>query len=211
MLRATLSTLLTCLLFLGTIARSTRILPPASTPQQALALLEHTHLPDSSKWWPNIRRYLFIGNLRANILYPLNIYQGSNTNFCGYAALSYLPLQNDPLAYTRHHLPLRQQHIYQAKRFSIEFTDRSFDRVSLELITDTLTYIYEYNIGETRLHDTLVKYGYDPVPIRWLIGHMQKMNCTRIDRLDYYGDTARLSLSLPLTSASAHLTPSDPQ
>ena len=74
---------------------------PASTPQQALALLEHTPLPDSSTWWPNIRRSLFIANLRANILLPLKIYQGSNTNFCGYAALSYIPLQDDPLAYTR--------------------------------------------------------------------------------------------------------------
>ena len=82
----------------------------------------------------------------------------------------------------------------QAKPFSIEFTDRSFDRVSLGLITDTLTYIYEYGVGESRLQDTLIKYGYDPIPIRWLIGHMQKMNCTWIDRLDYYGDTARHSL-----------------
>jgi hypothetical protein len=79
---------------------------PVSTPQQALTLLEHTVLPDSSAWWPNIRRSLFIANLRANILFPLKIYQGSNTNFCGYAALSYIPLQNDPLSYTRFLLSL---------------------------------------------------------------------------------------------------------
>lgn len=101
--------------------------------------------------------------------------------------------------YHHHHSALDSieetfRHAYQAKPFSIEFTDRSFDRVSLELITDTLTYIYEYDAGETRLHDTLVKYGYDPIPIRWLIRHMQKMSCTWIDRLDYYGDTARHSL-----------------
>ncbi|HXB93789.1 MAG TPA: hypothetical protein VNU70_01485 [Puia sp.] len=79
---------------------------PASTPQQALALLEHTTLPDSSVFWPNIRRSLFVDNLRANILFPQKIYQGSNTNFCGYAALSYLPLQDDPLTYTRFLLSL---------------------------------------------------------------------------------------------------------
>ena len=79
---------------------------PGSTPQQALALLEHTALPDSSTWWPNIRRSLFIANLRANILFPVKIYQGSNTNFCGYAALSYIPLQDDPLTYTRFLLSL---------------------------------------------------------------------------------------------------------
>jgi hypothetical protein len=79
---------------------------PVSTSQQALDLLQHTKLPDSSIWWPNVRTGLFIENLKANLLYPLKIYQGSNTNFCGYAALSYLPLQNDPLAYTRFLLTL---------------------------------------------------------------------------------------------------------
>lgn len=78
----------------------------ASTPQQALDLLKNTKLPDSSAWWPNIKLNLFIENLTANINFPLKIYQGSNTNFCGYAALSYLPLQDDPLAYTRFMLAL---------------------------------------------------------------------------------------------------------
>ena len=79
---------------------------PASTPQQALDLLKNTVLPDSSAWWPNIKLPLFVANLKANLLFPLKIYQGSNTNFCGYAALSYLPLQDDPLAYTRFLLTL---------------------------------------------------------------------------------------------------------
>jgi hypothetical protein len=69
--------------------------------QQALELVKTTKLPDSSAWWPNIKGHLFIDNLIANINYPLKIYQGSNTNFCGYAAFSYLPLQDDPVAYTR--------------------------------------------------------------------------------------------------------------
>jgi hypothetical protein len=79
---------------------------PASTRNQALELLNKTTLPDSSVLWPNIRPQLFLTNLKANILSPLKIYQGSNTNFCGYAALSYLPLQDDPLAYTRFMLTL---------------------------------------------------------------------------------------------------------
>jgi hypothetical protein len=79
---------------------------PASTRDQALELLNKTTLPDSSTLWPNIKPQLFLANLKANILSPLKIYQGSNTNFCGYAALSYLPLQNDPVAYTRFMLAL---------------------------------------------------------------------------------------------------------
>ena len=101
--------------------------------------------------------------------------------------------------YRRHHSSLDSieetfRHAYAAKPFSIEFTDRSFNRVSLELITDTLTYIYEYNVGEPRLRDTLREYGYNPAPVHWLIGRMRQMNCTWIDKLDYYGDTARHSL-----------------
>ncbi|HXB06139.1 MAG TPA: hypothetical protein VNW04_03465 [Puia sp.] len=83
---------------------------------------------------------------------------------------------------------------YNKKPFSIEFTDRPFDRVSLELITDTLTYIYEYHIGETRLQDTLRKYGYDTLPVDWLINRMRSMNCTWIDKLDYYSEDQRHSL-----------------
>jgi len=83
---------------------------------------------------------------------------------------------------------------YNIKPFSIEFTDRPFDRVSLELITDTLTYIYEYRVGETRLQDTLKKYGYDTTPINWLITRMRSMECTWIDKLDYYAEEQRHSL-----------------
>jgi len=77
-----------------------------SSREEALELLKNTKLPDSSTWWPNIKSSLFIENLQANINSPLKIYQGSNTNFCGYAALSYLPLQEDPVAYTRFMLTL---------------------------------------------------------------------------------------------------------
>ena len=101
--------------------------------------------------------------------------------------------------YRRHHPALDSiedtyRKAYAQKPFSIEFTDRPFDRVSLELITDTLTYIYEYRVGETRLQDTLQKYGYDSTPINWLIARMRSMECTWIDKLDYYSEEQRHSL-----------------
>src|ERR1700743_1854507 len=61
---------------------------------------------------------------------------------------------------------------YQKKTFCIGFTDRPFDQVSLSLITDTLTYIYEFPLGVPRLQDSLVKYGYDTVPVNSLISNM---------------------------------------
>ena len=101
--------------------------------------------------------------------------------------------------YHRHKLSLDSMETtfrtaYQEKPFSIEFTSRSFNRVSLELITDTLTYIYEYQVGEPRLEDTLKKFGYDTTAINYLIRVMQTRECTWIDNLDYYTDTARHSV-----------------
>lgn len=98
--------LLLCFLFVQPSLARTKDAPPISTRVQALDLLEHYALPDSSVFWPNVKLSLFIENLKANINFPLKIYQGSNTNFCGYAALSYLPLNEDPLGYTKFMLDL---------------------------------------------------------------------------------------------------------
>ena len=97
--------LLFLLIIRPSLARATSD-PPASNRAEALELLDHQVLPDSSTFWPNVRLTLFIANLKANINFPLKIYQGVNTNFCGYAALSYLPLNFDPLAYTKFMLAL---------------------------------------------------------------------------------------------------------
>lgn len=102
--------------------------------------------------------------------------------------------------YYRRHRPILDsiertyRDAFLKKPFSIEFTDRSFDHVSLELVTDTLTYIYEYRFDETRLTDTLKKYGYDTTSIGWLIRNMRTRECTWIDNLDYYTDTNKHSL-----------------
>lgn len=74
---------------------------PRSTMQQALDYLENATIPESSDYWPHVKGYLFIANLKINVSTPLAMYQGSNTNFCGYAAMSYLPLHDDPLQYVR--------------------------------------------------------------------------------------------------------------
>ncbi len=70
-----------------------------STKAQAIAYIEKITVLKPSKHWPNIKPDLFLSNLKSNIYHPLNIYEGSNTNFCGYAALSYLPLNFDPLGF----------------------------------------------------------------------------------------------------------------
>ena len=74
--------------------------PVTSTQQQAIAYLSKITDLQSSKHWPNIKPALFLKNLKKNINDPISIYPGGSTNFCGYGALSYLFLQDDPLGYT---------------------------------------------------------------------------------------------------------------
>ena len=72
-----------------------------STARQAIAFVDSIKKLDSSTYWPNIKPALFLQNLKANIHQPLGIYPGNGTNFCGYGALTYLFLQDDPLGYAK--------------------------------------------------------------------------------------------------------------
>src|SRR5258708_10568476 len=83
---------------------------------------------------------------------------------------------------------------YQEKPFSIEFTDRPFKHVSLELMTDSLTYIYEFAVSERRMDDSLRKYGFDAPAINALITKMRSAECTWVNNLDYYTDDKKQSL-----------------
>lgn len=72
---------------------------PLSTGNQAIAFLEKQNELPVSRFWPNVDPVHFLQNLKRNIEQPLSIYEGRSTNFCAYAALSYLPLHYDPLHY----------------------------------------------------------------------------------------------------------------
>jgi len=73
--------------------------PVTSTQQQAIEFIDKIKELKPSAHWPNIKPALFLKNLKKNIYYPVSIYPGKSTNFCGYGALSYLFLQDDPLGY----------------------------------------------------------------------------------------------------------------
>jgi hypothetical protein len=73
-----------------------------------------------------------------------------------------------------------------ANHFSVAFTDTKFNIVSLEMITDTLTRIYEFNVTEKRLVDSLIKFNYDTAGIYYLIRKMQQSKVTWINSFDYY-------------------------
>ena len=69
--------------------------------QQAIAYIDKFTELKSSPSWPNIKPQSFLKNLKNIIHQPMTIYAGKGTNFCGYGALTYLFLQDDPLGYVK--------------------------------------------------------------------------------------------------------------
>ena len=75
---------------------------------------------------------------------------------------------------------------YASKPFAIAFSDNSFNFISVEIITDTIKYIYEFEVGECRLNDTLKKYKLNQIAVHQLIDNMRLVKCIWINMLDYY-------------------------
>ena len=84
--------------------------------------------------------------------------------------------------------------IYPEKPFTVAFTDRNFKTVLLDIITDTLTYIYEFTLDEQRLKDTLDKFKFNTAKVVELIQQMQSIRCTWINKFDYYVDEKKNTL-----------------
>jgi hypothetical protein len=72
-----------------------------STQQQAIEYINTIKELKTSAFWPNINPVLFLRNLKANIHDPIDVYAGNGTYFCGYGALTYLFLKDDPLGYAK--------------------------------------------------------------------------------------------------------------
>lgn len=72
-----------------------------SSRQQAIAFIDSIKELPESIHWPNIKPLPFLQNIKANVTEPIGIYPGNGTNFCGYGALTYLFLQDDPLGYAK--------------------------------------------------------------------------------------------------------------
>ncbi len=84
--------------------------------------------------------------------------------------------------------------LYLQKPFTIAFTDKKFETLSLDIITDSLTYIYEFNIKEKRLLDTLIKFNLKATEVTELINKMRSIHCTWVNKFDYYVDDSKKSL-----------------
>ena len=95
---------------------------------------------------------------------------------------------------TLDHIEQSYTKLYKQKPFLVGFTDKDFDKLSLEIITDSLTYIYDFKTTEKRLSDTLLKYDLNNAAILELIAQMRSIRCTWINNFDYYVDGEKKSL-----------------
>lgn len=86
------------------------------------------------------------------------------------------------------------KNIFVVKPIVIEFTDNDFNYVIIEIKTDSIRYIYEFNVNANNLKDTLVKFGFDSKEVLKLILDMKKIKCTWINTLDYYVEDKKLNL-----------------
>ena len=73
----------------------------ASTAKQALAYLNSIKKLEKSRLWPNVDPNQFLKNLKTFTIEPLAFYEGQATNFCAYSALTYLPLEYDPMGFSK--------------------------------------------------------------------------------------------------------------
>lgn len=79
----------------------------------------------------------------------------------------------------------RYKELYKKHPFSVVIKDKAFQRIGLEIITDSIKYIYSFD-NEPGLIDTLEKYKFDVLAVSTLINDMQRVHCTWITNLDYY-------------------------
>ncbi|MEP7165464.1 MAG: hypothetical protein ABI741_12265 [Ferruginibacter sp.] len=77
-----------------------------SSREEAIKFIDGIKVPELSVYWPNINPVSFLQNIKENIHEPLGMYPGIGTNFCGYGALIYLFLHDDPLGYAKFMLAL---------------------------------------------------------------------------------------------------------
>lgn len=80
------------------------------------------------------------------------------------------------------------------KPLIIDFADKDFSYATLQIKTDSLRYVYEFNLAERTIDDTLLKFGYDTSVTMQLIRKMQAIKCTWINTRDYYVDGIKQNL-----------------
>ncbi|MFT3904548.1 MAG: hypothetical protein QM727_15355 [Niabella sp.] len=76
--------------------------------------------------------------------------------------------------------------MYAANPFSIMFEDKKFKFISFERLTDSVKYVYQFDLSANDFADTLHKYHYKTDEMLRFVSELKHIGCTWITRLDYY-------------------------
>lgn len=94
---------------------------------------------------------------------------------------------------------------------SLGFTDREFRHILVEMKTDSLRYVYEFNLSDPSFADTLTKYGYNAATCINLLKDMKTIKCTWINKLDYYTDKEPKLLTFMSIRNNVRTSPFSPE
>ena len=94
---------------------------------------------------------------------------------------------------------------------SLGFTDGAFRHVLTEMKTDSIRYVYEFNLSDPSFADTLTKYGYNAATCMSLLQHMKAIKCTWINKLDYYTDKEAKLLTFMSIRNNVRTSPFSPE
>jgi len=84
---------------------------------------------------------------------------------------------------------------HQKREFAIAFTNKKFKTLSFEIITDSMTYINEYDLDDPAMAPMLAKYNLDINEVLGLAKLMKLIRCTWVNNFDYYINEKKHSLT----------------
>ena len=122
------------------------------------------------------------------------------TFLCGIMLMSCSVSSNFPQKYyqenesTINALEKEYNAIYPRLPFAVAFTDVEFNHLRLELKRDSLRYIYEFDITDPAMRDSIKSFGYQLSPVLQMIEDMRRIKCTWINVMDQYIDSSRTLL-----------------
>jgi hypothetical protein len=83
---------------------------------------------------------------------------------------------------------------YKERPFSLEIKDKDFQRIGLEILTDSVRYIYDFHLDDPALVDTMIKYQFNVEFMQSLIEDMRQTHCTWLTNLEYYENLKKQQL-----------------
>lgn len=76
--------------------------------------------------------------------------------------------------------------LYDIKPFSIGFTDKSFEYITVEVETDTIRYAFNNETGEEYLYKTITHFDYDTSLMISLLKEMRSIECLWLGKSYFY-------------------------